>query len=300
MKEKGVVFNIQKFSIHDGPGVRTTVFLKGCPLRCRWCSNPESQLSKVQIMYHRDNCIHCRKCVHSCPENAIGLAPDGRILINFNRCTGCLACAEGCPGRALTNEGEYKTVDEVTAVCMQDKDFYDESGGGVTISGGEGMMQPDFAEALVRRLKENGIHTAIETTGCVKEEVFHRLAPLFDLLLFDVKQYDSEKHKKGTGAGNDLILKNLRWAYTQGLSILPRIPVIPGFNADLRDAEGCAELLADIGLTQVQLLPFHQMGERKYEFLNRNYELSEIKALHPEDLTEYRKVFLDHDIDCFF
>ena len=300
MEQKGIVFNIQKFSIHDGPGVRTTVFLKGCPLRCRWCSNPESQLSKVQVMYHSDNCTHCLKCIHTCPGKAVTEAEDGRIRIDFNKCTGCLACVQGCPGRALTNEGEYKTIDEVVDVCMQDIDFYEESGGGVTISGGEGMMQPDFAEALVLRLKEKGIHTAIETTGCIGEEIFHRLAPLFDLLLFDVKHFDSEEHKKGTGAGNELILKNLRWACGQGIHILPRIPVIPGFNAELRDAEGIAELLAGTGLLRVQLLPFHQMGERKYEFLNRHYELTDVAALHPEDLTAYQKVFLDHGIDCFF
>ena len=282
MEMKGIVFNIQKFSIHDGPGVRTTVFLKGCPLRCKWCSNPESQLSRVQIMYH------------------ISAAEDGRIHIDFNRCTGCLACVQGCPGRALTNEGEYKTVDEVVDVCMQDVDFYEESGGGVTISGGEGMVQPDFVEALILRLKEKGIHTAIETTGCVSPEVFHRLAPLFDLLLFDVKQYDSEKHKIGTGVGNELIVENLRWAHEQGLNVLPRIPVIPGFNAELSDAEGIAKLLHDIGLDRVQLLPFHQMGERKYEFLNRDYEMTGVKALHPEDLTDYQNVFLNLGIECFF
>ena len=293
MEMKGIVFNIQKFSIHDGPGVRTTVFLKGCPLRCKWCSNPESQLSRVQIMYHSTNCMHCRKCVGTCPEKAITEAEDGRIHIDFNKCTGCLSCVQGCPGRALTNEGEYKTVDEVVDVCMQDIDFYEESGGGVTISGGEGMMQPDFVEALVLRLRESGIHIAIETTGCVSESVFHRLAPLFDLLLFDVKHFDSERHRLGTGAGNELILKNLQWASEQKLNILPRIPVIPGFNSELTDAEGIAELLNRIGLSQVQLLPFHQMGERKYEFLNRDYEFTGVPALHPEDLAEYQKVFLN-------
>ena len=323
MKTKGIIFNIQKFSIHDGPGVRTTVFLKGCPLRCKWCSNPESQLAGVQIMYHSDNCLHCLKCVHTCPEKAVtpiettattattkytasaeATAPTksaaGRIRIDFHKCTGCLSCVQACPGRALTNEGEYRTVDEVVEVCMQDKDFYEESGGGVTISGGEGMAQPDFTETLVLRLRENGIHTAIETTGSVSPEVFHRLAPLFDLLLFDVKHYDPDQHKTGTGVGTDLIHRNLRWAHDQGLTILARIPVIPGFNAELPDAEGIAGLLQDIGLKRVQLLPFHQMGERKYEFLNRDYEMKGVKALHPEDLTAYQKVFPGHGIDCFF
>ena len=312
MSAKGIIFNIQKFSIHDGPGIRTTVFLKGCPLRCKWCSNPESQLSKVQIMYREENCMHCRKCVQICPEHAIHAAGDGRIHIDFQSCTGCLACVQNCPGRALSNEGEWKTVDEVLGICLQDMDFYEESGGGVTISGGEGMIQPDFTEALVLSLKENSIHTAIETTGCVRPEVFRRLAPLFDLLLFDVKHFLSEEHRKGTGAGNEMILENLRWAYNSGLPVLVRIPVIPGFNASLSDAEGIADLLSRIMTRQetasgqsssalrVQLLPFHQMGERKYEFLNREYAQTGVKALQREDLTEYQKVFLDHGIDCFF
>lgn len=300
MSVQGTVFNIQKFSIHDGPGVRTTVFLKGCPLRCKWCANPESQIAKVQVLYDMGKCLHCQNCVHTCPEKAVSMTEDGRVHINFGKCTGCLRCVHECQGRALTHEGELKTVDEVLAVCMQDQDFYAESGGGVTISGGEGMMQPDFVEALILRLKEKGIHTAIETTGHVSAEVFRRLAPKFDLLLFDIKQADSAKHKWGTGAGNERIIENLRWAHDEGLNILPRIPVIPGFNAGPEDAENMARLLTDIGLGRVQLLPFHQMGERKYEFLNREYELTGVKALHPEDLTQYRQVFLDHGLDCFF
>lgn len=300
MSAQGTVFNIQKFSIHDGPGIRTTVFLKGCPLRCKWCANPESQIAKVQVLYDAKKCIQCRKCVQTCQKQAISMSDDGRVCISFERCSGCLKCVHGCPGRALTHEGEQKTVDEVLEVCMQDADFYAESGGGVTISGGEGMVQSDFAEALILRLKEKGVHTAIETTGHVSSQVFQRLAPQFDLLLFDVKHSDSAKHKWGTGVGNEQILENLRWANDQGLNILPRIPVIPGFNAELEDAEGISALLADIGLKRVQLLPFHQMGERKYEFLNRDYALTGVKALHPEDLKEYQQVFLDQGLDCFF
>lgn len=300
MELKGIVFNIQKFSIHDGPGVRTNVFLKGCPLRCKWCSNPESQAYKPQILYHGKECVHCKNCVSVCPEHAVSAAEDGSIHIDFAKCAGCLTCVHSCPKRALTCEGEEKTVDEVFEICMQDVDFYAESGGGVTISGGEGMMQPDLVEALLLRLKEKEIHTAIETTGCVQPAIFQRLAPQFDLLLFDVKQADSAKHRAGTGVGNEQIIQNLRWGHEQGLNILPRIPVIPGFNGELEDAEGIASLLYEIGFTQAQLLPFHQMGERKYEFLNRDYEMTGVKALHPEDLTAYQQVFLDKGIDCFF
>lgn len=299
MEQTGVVFNIQKFSIHDGPGIRTTVFLKGCPLRCAWCANPESQLGKVQIMYDAQKCLRCGKCVETCPEQAISLGADDRIHVDFHKCSGCLSCTQICPGRALTHEGERRTVEEVFAVCMQDELFYEESGGGVTISGGEGMLQPDFTEPLIRKLKAHGIHTAIETTGYIRKEVFQRLAPQFDLLLFDVKHYDPEQHRAGTGVRNEQIIENLAWAYEQGIEILPRVAVIPGFNDKLEDAAGIAALLNRIGLDRVQLLPFHQMGERKYEFLNREYAMAGIKNLHAEDLQDYQKVFLDAGLNCF-
>lgn len=300
MEQKGIIFNIQKFSIHDGPGVRTNVFLKGCPLRCRWCSNPESQVYRPQILYHSTECVHCGKCAASCPEGAVSLDAGKNVHIDFAKCRGCLTCVHACPKRALSCEGETRMVDEVFKICMQDADFYEESGGGVTISGGEGMMQPDFVEALIQRLKDEGVHTAIETTGCVSSEIFQRLAPRFDLLLFDVKHWDSHKHKAGTGVGNGQIIQNLRWGCEQGMHILPRIPVIPGFNADLEDAEGIAVLLRGMGFKQAQLLPFHQMGERKYEFLNRTYELTGVTALHPEDLAGYRQAFLNAGVEAFF
>ena len=300
METTGIVFNIQKFSIHDGPGVRTTVFLKGCPLCCAWCANPESQLPRIQIMYDKQKCLQCRTCVNICPTHAVTMEKDSLIHVDFSRCKGCLSCVHACPGRALTHEGEEKTVSEVFDECMKDIDFYEESGGGVTISGGEGMSQPEFTEALIRKLKESGVHTAIETTGFVSPAVFRHLAPQFDLLLFDVKHYDPVLHEKGTGVRNEQIVANLTWSQEQGLTILPRIPIIPGFNDRLEDARGIASLLKRIGLVRAQLLPFHQMGERKYEFLNRDYSLTGVKALHPEDLSDYREVFLETGVECFF
>ena len=299
MEQTGLVFNIQKFSIHDGPGVRTTVFLKGCPLRCRWCANPESQLGRTQIMYDAQKCLDCGTCIQICQEGALSRQEDGRIHVDFTSCRACRTCAENCPGGALSAEGRIETVQDVYEKCMQDKLFYEDSGGGVTISGGEGMLQPEFCRELCAKLREQGIHTAIETTGCVGEKTFRELAPCFDLLLFDIKHHDPEKHREGTGQDNVQIIRNLRWVVEQGLDILPRVAVIPGFNDSIEAAAGIAKLIKESGLSKVQLLPFHQMGERKYEFLNREYALSGAQMLHREDLSEYRQVFIDAGLDCF-
>lgn len=299
MMKKGIVFNIQKFSIHDGPGIRTTVFFKGCPLKCQWCANPESQQKNVQILYDKDKCVHCQTCIHTCPQNAISMIGN-HIHINFDQCVGCLQCIDHCAADALVHEGEYKTVQEVVDVCLQDIDFYEESNGGVTISGGEGMAQPAFLKEFVTELKKHHIHVAIETTGYIKLETFHELAPLFDLLLFDVKHYNSKKHFDGTGVHNERIIDNLTWAIAQGIEVLPRIPVIPGFNASLEDADGIAKLLLEVQATKVQLLPFHQFGEKKYEQLNLDYHFKHVNALYPEDLTAYQNIFLEKGIDCFF
>lgn len=297
--DKGIIFNIQKFSIHDGPGIRTTVFLKGCPLKCKWCSNPESQLDKIQVLYDQSKCIHCHSCVNICPQKAISIISE-HIHIDFNKCIGCLECVNNCPAKALSHEGEYKIVSDIVDICLQDKDFYEESGGGVTISGGEGMSQPHFLKTLINELKKHDLHIAIETTGHVSSQTFQELASQLDLLLFDVKHYDSKKHYEGTHVYNDQIISNLKWAIENGINVLPRIPVIPDFNASLEDAKGLANVLISVGAKKVQLLPFHQFGEKKYELLNKEYLFKSKKALHPEELIDYQKIFLDKGIDCFF
>lgn len=297
--DKGIIFNIQKFSIHDGPGIRTTVFLKGCPLKCKWCSNPESQLEKIQVLYDQSKCIHCQSCVNICPQKAISIINE-HIHIDFNNCIGCLECVNNCPAKALSHEGEYKKVSDIVDICLQDKDFYEESGGGITISGGEGMSQPQFLKTLINELKKHDLHIAIETTGHVSSQTFQELASQLDLLLFDVKHYDSKKHYEGTHVYNDQIISNLKWAIENGINVLPRIPVIPDFNDSLEDAKGLANVLISVGAKKVQLLPFHQFGEKKYELLNKEYLFKNKKALHPEDLIDYQKIFLDKRIDCFF
>ena len=268
---KGTIFNIQKFSTNDGPGVRTTVFFKGCPLRCKWCANPESQSSAVQILHDQNLCTHCHTCVRSCPNGAVTVSEPG-VFVDPGKCAGCL----------------------------QDKDFYETSGGGVTISGGEAMTQPGFLEELLLELKRRRLHVAIETTGYARPEVFQRLAPMFDLLLFDVKHYDSARHYEGTGVHNRQITDNLKWAIARDIEVLPRVPVIPGFNDSLEDAAGLALLLRSVGARTAQLLPFHQFGENKYRKLCRKYAYEHVPPLHESDLEEYRQIFLNHDINAFF
>lgn len=257
MEIKGLLYNIQKFSLHDGPGIRTMVFFKGCPLRCKWCSNPESQSPEIQNMWDEDK-------------------------------------------KAFSIKGKWYTVDEVVKICMQDYLFYQESGGGVTLSGGEVMLQPAFASQLIKRLKLETIHIAIETTGYAPPEIFSAVSEQADLILFDVKHYDTDCHFENTGVHNELILKNLRSAVLAGKEILPRIPVIPDFNDSLTDAAHFSRLLTEIGITQVQLLPFHQFGEKKYNLLQKQYTLKHVPALHKEDLEDYQKVFLEHGLHCFF
>lgn len=299
MEKQGLIFNIQKFSLHDGPGIRTVVFLKGCPLRCKWCSNPESQTADKQVLWDKSKCTACLKCVDSCSHHGISFAK-GKIHIDNSQCATCGLCISTCPANALKMEGKYRSVDDVLSVCMQDYDFYMESGGGVTVSGGEGMMYPDFVIALNKKLREKGIHTAIETTGYVESDIFNRVADHLDLLLFDVKHYNREKHFEGTGVYNDLIIQNIKNAITDKRNILPRIPVIPSFNSSLEDAAGIAGLLLSVGAERAQLLPFHQFGEKKYEMMDMPYELGSCKALYSDDLQDYQKVFMNKGIDCFF
>lgn len=300
MEAKGIIFNIQKFSLHDGPGVRTTVFFKGCPLRCKWCANPESQLMKPQILYHGRDCIHCGRCVMFCPAKALSMDDEGKIHFDSAGCRGCLTCVHGCPQRALSCSGDAKTVDEVVEVCMQDAEFYEESGGGVTLSGGEALMQPEFAGEMLKRLKARGVHTAMETTGFAPAKVFDAVTADAELLLFDIKHWDAEKHKEGTGVDNALILANMRRAIANGRAVLPRLPVIPGFNDSLEDAAGFVRRLREAGADRIQLLPFHQFGESKYDLLGQSYEYRSVPALHKEELAEFQQVFLHAGIDAFF
>ncbi len=301
----GMIFNIQKFSINDGPGIRTVVFFKGCPLKCTWCANPESQEPRLQILWDAKKCLHCETCVRSCPTQAVK-AVDGKISVDHKKCSGAGVCSERgiciekCPAHALKPEGQRKTVAQIVEVVMQDLPFYEESGGGVTLSGGEATMQPEFAIELLRALKSKNIHTAIETTGFTSPAIFRRIVEYIDLLLFDIKHWDEARHREKTGVSNATILQNMKFAIDAGKDVLPRLPVIPNYNDSIDDAAGFVRRLREVGATRVQLLPFHQFGESKYSMLGRDYEFSHVKGLHAEDLRDFRQVFVDAGIDAFF
>lgn len=298
-QKTGVIFNIQKFSVNDGPGIRTVVFFKGCPLHCRWCSNPESQLPKVQVFWDQKTCIGCFHCKEVCPVQAISLYHD-HIHIDTLSCTGCGKCAESCPGKALELEGETKSVQEIMNVVLQDRVFYEESGGGITLSGGELLSQPEFATELLLAAKEEGLHTCCETTGFSNPETFQRMTEHIDFILFDMKHWNSAKHKEGTGVSNEQILSNMKHAIASGKEVLPRIPVIPGYNDTLEDASQFADAMLQVGVSRCQLLPFHQFGENKYHLLDQAYAYQDIPSLHREDLQDYLQMFLEHGVKAFF
>ncbi len=292
------IFNIQKFSVNDGPGIRTTVFFKGCPLRCKWCANPESQLTSVQLLWDEEKCCRCGTCVRTCDCRAISFE-DGQVRLHPERCRHCSACLSACPTKALTEEGRMVTTDEVLEECLKDQPFYEESGGGVTLSGGEALLWPDFCVELLEKLHAHDIHTAIETTGYASAETFRRVAAHLDYLLMDMKHYDRAKHIEGTRIGNNHILANMQWAIENGKEVLVRIPVIPGFNDAPEDVPGFAAALKKVGAQRVQLLPFHQFGEKKYQYLTRDYDYTGVANLHPEDLSDMVDALRLEGIDAF-
>ncbi|MBR2682146.1 MAG: glycyl-radical enzyme activating protein [Atopobiaceae bacterium] len=301
--QSATVFNIQKFSLNDGPGIRTVVFLKGCPLRCAWCSNPESQLRTPQLEWKESACIGCGSCLTTAP-NAPALEVSGKRHLDVRTPSTDFeemrAAVAACPARALTLVGETKTVDEVVRVCLQDQPFYEDSRGGVTLSGGEALMWADFCEELIGQLHDEGIDTCIETEAHVAPETFRRIASQLDHLLIDLKHVDPERLRENTGGQAGLMLNNLRWALANHPDVLPRTPVIPGFNDQPEDAQAMARWLRDNGATRVQLLPFHNYGEGKYALLDKEYALRGIKNLHPEDLGHYQQIYQDAGIEAFF
>ena len=286
----GIIFNIQKFSVHDGPGIRTTVFFKGCPLRCLWCHNPESQNTKKEMLYDRKKCVLCRTCEEVCPEKAIRLEND-RMVTDMDKCTFCGKCVTYCMYEARDIAGKEYTVDEVVKVVLQDKVFYKQSGGGVTVSGGEPLMQIDFVEELLRRLKEEGIHTAVDTCGAVSFEVLERAAKYTDLFLYDIKLMDDQKHREYIGASNKLINDNLIKLSKIHNNINIRMPIIEGVNADDSHIEEALRLIKDLNIEKINLLPYHDFAKHKYYKLGLGYESEKMSKPSDEKMNAYKEIF---------
>ena len=260
----GIIFDIKRFAIHDGPGIRTTVFLKGCPLSCWWCHNPESQSAKPDVLYRRALCVRCGACVETCPEDARSLLPDG-VERDMARCIVCGTCVEACPSGALDRLGREVTVDELIEEIGRDTPFYDQSGGGVTFSGGEPLAQPVFLRLLLERCAEHDIHTAVDTCGFAKPDVLRSVAEVADLFLFDLKYMDPRRHLEFTGVHNDVILRNLVLLTEMGKDVLIRVPVIPSITDTVDNMDAIGKFVSSLSRRpRITLLPHHKPSEEKY------------------------------------
>lgn len=273
---RGIIFNIQRFSIHDGNGIRTNIFFKGCPLRCIWCSNPESQTYEPQHMYNADKCILCGECAMACAGGHLVFSKSTGPVKTSAPCTYCRACESACVYNVLYLAGKYMTIDEIIGICSKDIPYYNRSGGGVTLSGGEPFMQGSFAVALLCALKSLGINTAVETTGYADYDILKRADA--DMFLYDFKCFDPDMHKALTGVSNETIKNNLRRLLADGRNVIVRLPVIPGLNADDKNIDCVGRFLHSVGVKNVHIIPYHSLGSSKYAMIGRTYTLTDTAA----------------------
>ncbi|MFC2059605.1 glycyl-radical enzyme activating protein [Chloroflexota bacterium] len=277
MDKKGLIFNIQRYSLQDGPGIRTIVFLKGCNLRCIWCSNPESQATTPEVLKGSVLCNKCGLCVEACSVAAISLS-SGEVEIDRRACTNCGECVGVCYFGALKMAGTEMSIEDVLKEVLRDEGFYRSSGGGVTLSGGEPLLQPEFALPFLQRCQEEGLHTTIETCGHVDSTVLTKALDYTDLMLYDLKHMDPVVHKKLTGVSNKLILNNLR-SITGKVPIIIRVPIIPGTNDSEENITAMVSFIASLsGVNLIQLLPYQRLGMGKYDMLDRCYTLSALPS----------------------
>lgn len=283
------IFNIQKFSVHDGSGIRTTVFLKGCPLKCLWCHNPESQNNKKQILYDMDKCNLCGTCVKVCPQNAIKIE-NNKLTTDYDKCNHCRQCEIYCIKGARQVVGKEYTVEEVLKEVMKDKVFYEESNGGVTISGGEPLVQINFVEGLLKKLKNENIHTAVDTCGAVNFENIQIVSQYTDLFLYDIKLMDDEKHKLFTGLSNKLILDNLKKLSIIHNNINLRMIIIEGVNSDESHIEKTIHFIKDLNIRKINLLPYHDIAKHKYKKLEIIYEDEKMSKPCDEKMEHFKEM----------
>lgn len=295
----GRIFDIQRFSIHDGPGIRTTVFLKGCPLRCLWCGNPESIPFEPSLSYLKDRCIRCAACVPICPAHALSL-PDGdaKVVLDRKRCTNCGKCVKECDPKALELVGRDTSVAEVMAVVRRDTAYYEESGGGMTLSGGEPLFQPDFAESLLMTAKSAGLHTCVETSGSARWSVMEKLRPMVDLWLYDIKETDPQRHIQFTGLSCSLILANLKRLHDAGATILLRCPIIPQHNDREEHLAAVARLCKRYPRLQgVELLPYYNLWRAKLDRFGLTSRLPDsVKPPSRESMDRWKKFLRDRGV----